>query len=73
MWSEAVHSVHWLRGFLKGAGKGQPPPVFSLGLPGMSYTAICTWLLLELGLEMPKERPRCEPRLAARSARPEVT
>lgn len=52
MWSEALHKVHWLSDFLGGAGQGQPVPCPEA--PGMSYTMTCTWLLLELGLEVPR-------------------
>ena len=40
MWSVAVHWVHWPWGFPGGAGQGQPPSVFSLEPPCMSYKAI---------------------------------
>ena len=40
--------MHNLWGFLGGAGQGQPPPVFCLGPPCLS------WLLFMLGLEIPR-------------------
>ena len=36
-WTVAVHWVHRLWGFLGGAGQGQPPTVFCLGPPCLSY------------------------------------
>ena len=45
-----------LCGFPGGAGQGQPPHVFCLRPLGISYKAICRWLLLVLGLETPRER-----------------
>ena len=54
MWSVAIHWVHRLWGFPGGADQGQPSPVFHLGPPCMNYKAICRWLLLVLGLEVPK-------------------
>ena len=50
MWSIAVHWV-----LLGGAGKGQPPPVFCPGPPSVNYKAICRWLILVLGLEVPRQ------------------
>ena len=41
-------------GALRGAGQGQLPPVPLPGPPGMSYKAICIWLLLVLALEVPR-------------------
>lgn len=35
-------------------GQGQPPPVPYLGLLDMSHKGICGWLLLVLGLEVPR-------------------
>ena len=54
LWSEAVHQVHWLWDLWGGAGQGQLLSVFFLGPPGMSYKAICRWLLCVLGLEVPR-------------------
>ena len=53
-WSEIVHQVcgHW--GLLGGAGQGLLPPVPCLGPAGLSYKAICRWLLLALGLKVPR-------------------
>ena len=48
MWSVAVHWVRWPWGFPGGAGQAQPPPVFCLGPPCLS------WLLFMLGLEIPR-------------------
>ena len=39
-WSIAVHWVFWPWGFLGGAGQDQPPPVFCMGPPCLSYKAI---------------------------------
>ena len=58
MWSVAVHWVCRLWGFLAGAGKGQPPPVFCLGPLGVSYKVICKWLHLVQGLRPLSERYR---------------
>ena len=55
MWSIAVHWVCSLWGFLGGSGQGQPLPVFCPGPPSVSYKAICRWLLLVLGLEVPRQ------------------
>ena len=55
MWSEAVHWVQWLWGLPGGIGQDQPPPVFYLGPSGMSYKAICRWLLLVLSMEVPRQ------------------
>ena len=52
--SVAVYWVSMLWCFLGGAGQGQPPPVFHPEPPCMSYKAICRWLLLVLGLEIPR-------------------
>ena len=70
-WSVAVCWVCRLWGFLGGAGQGQPPPVFFPGSPGVSYTAVCRWLLLVLGLYYfwLLVEPKCDPKLAAASAR----
>ena len=54
MCSEAVQWVCCLWGLPEGAGQGQPLPVFRTGPPGMSYKAIFRWLLLVLGLEVPR-------------------
>ena len=54
VWPEAVQWVLWLWGLPEGAGQGQPLPVFRTGPPGMSYKAIFRWLLLVLGLEVPR-------------------
>ena len=40
MWSIAVHWVHKFCGFLGGSGQGQPPSVFCLEPPYLSYKAI---------------------------------
>lgn len=53
-WSEGVHCVCWLWGFPGGTGQGQPLPVFCLGPSSMSYKVICSWLLLVLGLDVPR-------------------
>ena len=39
-WSVAVHWVSWPWCFLGSAGQGQPPPVFGLEPPCLSYKAI---------------------------------
>ena len=49
MWSKAVHQVLWLWGLPGGIGQGQLPCV-----PCSSYKVICRWLLLVLGLEVPR-------------------
>ena len=40
MWSEAIHWVCRPWGFPGGADQGQPPPVFLLGPPCLSYKTI---------------------------------
>ena len=40
--------MYCLWGLPGSVGKGQPPPVFCLGLPSMSYKVIGKWLLLML-------------------------
>ena len=53
-WSGAVHQMHWLWSLPGGTGQGQLPPMFCSRRPGVSYRAICRWLLLVLGLEVPR-------------------
>ena len=53
-WSVAVHWVHWPWGFPGGPGQGQLPPVFCLEPSSMSYKVTFRWLLLVLGLEIPR-------------------
>ena len=52
--SDAVRQVLWLWGVPGGAGQGQPPPVPCQMLLSMRYETICRWLLLVLGLEVPR-------------------
>ena len=52
--SKDVLWVYWLWGLSGGTGQGQPLPVFCSGLQSMSYKVICRWLLLVLGLEVPR-------------------
>ena len=54
-WSIVVYWVLRLWGFPGGTGQGQPPPVFCLGPPCMSYKAIYRWLLPVMGLEIPRQ------------------
>ena len=53
-WCEAFHQVHYLLGFPGSAGQVQLLLVFSPGPLSMCYKAICRWLLLVLGLKVPK-------------------
>ena len=53
-WSEAVHWVHWLWGLPGVAGLGQLLLMSCLGPPSRSYKVICRWLILVLGLEVPR-------------------
>ena len=58
MCSNVVHSCppgYRFWGFLGGAGQGQLPTVFYPGPPGINYKAIYRWLLLVLGLDVPKQ------------------
>ena len=55
MWAEVDHQGHWLWGFPGGTGEGQLLPVFCPGPPSMNYKVICRWLLLVLGLEVPRQ------------------
>ena len=55
VWPEAVHWACWLWGFLGGTGQGQLPPESCPSC--MSYKVICRWLVLVLGLEVPR---RCK-------------
>ena len=54
VWPEAVCQVYWLWRLLEGAGQDQPLHVVCPGPPGMSYRVICRWLLLVVGLELPR-------------------
>ena len=54
MWSETAHRVLWLWSEPDGAGQGQLLPVFCPGPASISYKVICRWLLLVLGLEVPR-------------------
>ena len=54
VWSVAVHWVHRLWGFPGGAGQGQPPPLFGLWATLHELYSNLRWLLLVLGLEIPK-------------------
>ena len=60
-WSVAVYWVLQLWGVLGGAGQGQLLPVFYLGPLDISYKAICRWLLLVLGLEVPRRDQTVNP------------
>ena len=55
MWCEAVHRVCWLWGLPGGTDQGQLLPVFCPGPPSMSYKVVCRWLLLVLGLNVPRQ------------------
>ena len=55
MWSDAVHWVHWLWGLLGDSGQGLPPPIFCSGPLSMSSKEICRWLLVVLGLDVPRQ------------------
>ena len=70
-WSVAVHWVHWPWGFPGSAGQGQPPPVFCLGPPCLSLKQSEVAATFA-GLGDSQEKPICESRLAAASARPRV-
>ena len=52
--SVAIFWVHWPWGLLGGESQDQPPPVSYAWPPGISYKAICRWMLLVLGLELPQ-------------------
>ena len=69
-WSVAVHWVCWSSGFPSGAGQVQPPPVFWLGLPFLSYKAIWDGCYLWVAWRFPIECPSCETMLAAAGAGP---
>ena len=53
MWSVAVHWVHWPWGIWGRADEGQPSPVSPWGTLPELYSNV-RWLLLVLGLELPK-------------------
>ena len=53
MWSVAVHCACGDWGFPGGAGQGQSPPVFAWG-PLSELHSNLRWLLLVLGLEIPR-------------------
>ena len=55
MWSVAVHCACGDWGFPGGAGQGQSPPVFAWG-PLSELHSNLRWLLLVLGLEIPRGR-----------------
>ena len=52
LWPEAIHRVCWLWRLPGGTGQGQLLPVPDLVPPGVSYKAVCKWLLIVLGLEV---------------------
>ena len=53
--------MHWLWGLPEGMGQGQPLPVFCKGPFSISYKVICRWLLLVLGLEVPRRDQTVNP------------
>ena len=53
--SGAVHEVFWFWGLPGVAGKGHPLPVLFPGSTDMSCNAVCGWLLLVMGLEVPRQ------------------
>ena len=55
MRTEVVYWVCWLWELPGGTSLGQLLPMSCLGSPGMIYKAICRWLLLVLGLEVPRK------------------